>query len=304
MVGGMLGLVLGALAEPAMAVTLTQRGAPWGLARISHKEPLSFRTFNKYIFDEHAGEGVDVYVVDSGVNTAHNDFEGRARWGVNLSGDGRDEDCNGRGSHMAGTVAGKRYGVAKKAQLIAVKVASCGGTAKADDVAAGIEWAARSAQEAKRPSVAVLGVVGSSARLREAINAAVDSGLLVVDPAGNDDQDACDLVAAEKAVTVGASTINDERAGFSNWGRCVDVFAAGKDVTSVWRGSALASNTISGTAMAAAHGAGVAAYLLYLDAALTPVELKQRMLSLSSRNMLADVPSQTPNLLLFVDPPS
>jgi len=300
-----------------------QRNAPWGLARLSHREPLSFRTFNKYNYDAMAGTNVTVYVVDTGINTGHTDFGGRARWGITIPANDEDVDGNGHGTHVAGTIAGSRYGVSKKAHVVAVKVLRSNGSGSMSDVVKGVEWTVNdhqrrhgdtdesnesderddAAQSSSKGSVANLSLGGGKSRVLElAVNAAVDSGIVFVVAAGNENEDACDSspAAAENAITVGASTVEDERAYFSNYGKCVDVFAPGKDITSTWIGSRVATNTISGTSMAAPHVAGLAAYFMSLHpekGLMTPKAVRQRLLDHASHDLLTKLPPNTINIL-------
>jgi len=199
----------------------TEKNAPWGLARISHRDGLGFGTFNKYIYTEDGGEGVDVYVIDTGTNVNHVDFEGRASWGATIPANDPDEDGNGHGTHCSGTVAGKKFGVAKKAHVKAVKVLRSNGSGSMSDVVKGVEYAAEAhleqvdaAKKGKRK-----GFKGSSANmslgggksvtLDKAVNAAVDVGIHFAVAAGNDNANSCNYspAAAEKAVTVGASNV-------------------------------------------------------------------------------------------------
>ncbi|KAK7057714.1 peptidase S8/S53 domain-containing protein [Favolaschia claudopus] len=258
----------------------TQNSAPWGLARISHRKKLGFGTFRSYLYDPKGGEGVDVYVIDTGINVNHVEFEGRAAWGHSV--DNIDEDGNGHGSHCAGTIASRRYGVAKAANLVAVKVLGSNGSGSMSDVVQGVSWAASAAKKkalaalaefkatgktAHKGSVANMSLGGSkSEALDRAVNAAVDQGLHFAVAAGNDNQDACKYspAAADKAVTVGASALSDERAYFSNHGSCVDVFAPGLNILSTYIGGTDATATLSGTSMASPHTAGLLAYLLSL----------------------------------------
>ncbi|KAF9047568.1 peptidase S8/S53 domain-containing protein [Panaeolus papilionaceus] len=260
----------------------TQKGAPWGLARISHRPKLTFSTFTKYLYDDAGGDGVDVYVVDTGINIHHNEFEGRARWGKTIPLNDEDEDGNGHGTHCAGTIASKKYGVAKKANVIAVKVLGSNGSGTMSDVVGGVVFAANEAKKAAQVAADELARTGStnhkgsvanmslgggkSQALDDAVNKAVDSGLHFAVAAGNDNQDACKYspAAAQKAVTVGASTLGDARAYFSNHGSCVDVFAPGLNILSTYIGSTSATATLSGTSMASPHTAGLLAYLLSL----------------------------------------
>jgi cerevisin len=258
----------------------TQKSAPWGLARISHRKKLTFATFTKYLYEPLGGEGVDVYIVDTGINIDHVEFEGRARWGKTIPQNDEDEDGNGHGTHCAGTIASRKYGVAKAANVIAVKVLGSNGSGSMSDVVGGVVWAATEAKNnadaaakelaatgktAHKGSVANMSLGGGKSRaLDDAVNKAVNAGLHFAVAAGNDNRDACNYspAAAEGAVTVGASTLADERAYFSNHGECVDVFAPGLNILSTWRGSSTATNTISGTSMASPHTAGLLAYLL------------------------------------------
>ncbi|KAL8899814.1 MAG: hypothetical protein Q9207_006002 [Kuettlingeria erythrocarpa] len=299
-----------------------EKSAPWGLARISHRESLGFSTFNKYLYSTDGGEGVDVYVIDTGTNYKHVDFEGRAKWGKTIPSGDVDEDGNGHGTHCSGTIAGKKYGVAKKANVIAVKVLKSNGSGTMSDVVKGVEWAAlahrdevKKAKDGKRKgfkgSTANMSLGGGkSPTLDLAVNAAVDLGLHFAVAAGNDNADSCNYspAAAEKAVTVGASTLADERAYFSNFGKCNDIFAPGLNILSTWIGSEHATNTISGTSMASPHIAGLLAYFLSMQPAsesayavpeITPKKLKAHLIAVASQGLLSGVPSDTTNLLAW-----
>merc|ERR1711881_90617 len=300
----------------------TEKNAPWGLARISHRKSLNFGTFNKYLYSADGGEGVDVYVIDTGTNIAHVDFEGRASWGKTIPANDADEGGNGHGTHCSGTVAGKKYGVAKKANVIAVKVLRSNGSGTMSDVVKGVEYAAEShsskmaaAKDGKhkgfKGSAANMSLGGGkSPTLDAAVNAAVDAGIHFAVAAGNDNADSCNYspAAAEKAVTVGASTLEDTRAYFSNYGKCNDIFAPGLNIQSTWIGSKYAINTISGTSMASPHIAGLLAYLLslqpakgsaYAVAEITPKKLKANLLAIATEDALDDVPAGTANILAW-----
>lgn len=300
----------------------TEKMAPWGLARVSHRNTLSFGTFNKYLYAEDGGEGVDAYVIDTGTNTEHVDFEGRAKWGKTIPNGDADADGNGHGTHCSGTIAGKKYGVAKKANVYAVKVLRSNGSGTMADVIAGVDYAATShseqvsaAKDGKRKgfkgSVANMSLGGGKTRmLDDAVNAAVEAGIHFAVAAGNDNADACNYspAAAAQAMTVGASAIDDSRAYFSNYGKCTDIFAPGLSIQSTWIGSKTAVNTISGTSMASPHIAGLLAYYLSLQpasdseyslAAITPKELKDQMISIGTQEALSDIPSGTPNVLAW-----
>ncbi|KAI9772726.1 MAG: serine protease [Geoglossum simile] len=302
---------------------VTEKNAPWGLARVSHRNQLGFSNFNQYLYSADGGEGVDVYIVDTGTNIEHVDFEGRATWGKTIPTEDEDVDGNGHGTHCSGTVAGKKYGVAKKANIIAVKVLRSNGSGTMSDVVKGVEYAAES--HAKKVSAAKAGKGkkgfkgsaanmslggGKSVTLDLAVNAAVNAGIHFAVAAGNDNADSCNYspAAAADAVTVGASTLGDERAYFSNYGKCNDIFAPGLNIQSTWIGSKYAVNTISGTSMASPHVAGLLAYFLslqpsqdseYAVADITPKKLKKNLINIATPGCLSDVPGDTANILAW-----
>jgi len=238
-------------------------------------------------------------------------------------GDGdEDEDGNGHGTHCSGTIAGKKYGVAKKANVTAVKVLRSNGSGSMSDVVKGVEFAVEhhlgeieAAKSGKKKgfkgSTANMSLGGGkSSILDQAVNAAVDAGIHFAVAAGNDNQDSCNYspAAAEKAVTVGASTLLDERAYFSNFGPCNDIFAPGLNIMSTWIGSNTSVNVISGTSMASPHIAGLLAYMLSLqpsnDSAysvgeISPKKLKGHLVSIATSGALSGVPSNTGNLLAW-----
>ena len=301
----------------------TEKQAPWGLARISHRDTLNFGTFNKYLYTEEGGEGVDAYIIDTGCYVDHVDFEGRAHWGKTIPSGDEDADGNGHGTHCSGTIAGKKYGVAKKANVYAVKVLRSNGSGSMSDVVKGVEYAAlshidnvKAAKDGKRKgfkgSVANMSLGGGKTEaLDAAVNAAVRSGIHFAVAAGNDNADACKYspAAAEEPVTVGASGLDDSRAYFSNYGKCTDIFAPGLSIQSTWIGSPYAVNTISGTSMASPHICGLLAYYLsmqpaedsdYAVATITPKKLKDSILSIATEGALTDLPDvETPNLLAW-----
>jgi cerevisin len=282
---------------------------------------LSFSTYNKYLYAADGGEGVDVYVIDTGTFVDHVDFEGRAHWGKTIP-DDEDKDGNGHGTHCSGTIGGKTYGVAKKAEIYGVKVLNSQGSGTMSDVVKGVEFAAEShikkvkaAKAGKdkkfKGSTANMSLGGGASRALDlAVNGAVDAGLHFAVAAGNDNADSCKYspAAAEKAVTVGASTLADERAYFSNYGKCNDIFAPGLNIKSTWIGSKYAVNTISGTSMASPHIAGLLAYYLslqpasdsaYAVAEITPKKLKDNLIKVATKGALSEIPSGTVNLLAW-----
>eukprot|EP00158_Paraphelidium_tribonemae_P005502 Partr_v1_DN27375_c3_g1_i2_m45995 putative Serine protease len=279
--------------------------ANWGLDRISHRKlPLA----KEYLYSE-VGSGVDVYVIDSGISITHVDFGGRAVWGLTAPDGDDDKDGNGHGTHVSSTIGGTKYGVAKNATLIAVKVIRSSGYGTTADVIEGVEWTAeehmRKLREGKKvKSLANMSLGGgSSYALYRAVQWAIEKGVSFAVAAGNANDDACDSTPAdvETAVTVGATDKYDARAYFSNYGKCVDIFAPGHLITAAWIGSDKARRTISGTSMASPHVCGVMALLLG-QGDYTPKQLKQKILDLATKNILTDVGTGSPNLNLFSSP--
>lgn len=287
---------------------MEQEDAPWGLKRLSKAADKSLKSIfaleqDSYKYPSSAGKDVDVYIIDTGINVDHEDFEGRAKWGKTIPLFDLDIDGNGHGTHCAGTIGSKTFGVAKKANLIAVKVLRTSGFGTNSDVIKGVEWVAKQARKnAKtgRQSAANMSLGGGrSVTLEKVVNRAVEFGVHFAVAAGNDAEDACEYspAAASGPVTVGASTSADTMAYFSNFGKCVDIFAPGLDIKSTWIGSKDAVNTISGTSMASPHVAGVMA--LYLgEGKWTPKALKEELKGHALKQAIHTVPSETANLLL------
>ncbi len=291
-----------------------QNGATWGLARISHRAKLTFSTFSKYIYDSYAGDGVNIYVIDTGVNVDHTELEGRATWGKTIISDSDDTDTIGTGSHFAGITASAKYGVAKKANIIAVKAIGLSNP-NVTDLINGVEWAVADHQSKIqlmadpnfKGSVIMLNV-GSllyDPDLKASVDAAYDTGIHVALSAGNDNSDACDFGAGQsKGLTVGASTLSDERAYFSNYGQCVDLFAPGLNCLSTYIGSPSAVATLTGTEQAAAHVAGLLAYFVSLapQGQASPDIIKKKVLDLATEGLLSGVPDDTINVSLTLHP--
>ena len=296
----------------ALDLPQVQDDAPWGLARISHREKLNSSTVSKYLDAPHGGSGVDVYVLDTGVNVAHADFEGRTSWGAVIPAHETQEDGHGHSTHCAGIVAGRKYGVAKEASIIAVKVLNSIGRGTLSDVIKGVEFVAEKHAAAKaKSSRKVRGSVvnmslgsGKSTIFEDVVEAAVWSGVHFAVAAGNENQDACvwSPQALTTVVTVGAMSVDDAKAGFSNHGKCVDVFAPGLDIDSAWRGGENASRVSSGTSSAAPHVAGLMAYLLSMQPdgeLVTPEKLKAEVLAIATQGALSGVPEDTVNMLAW-----
>ncbi|KAF2682622.1 subtilisin-like protease [Lentithecium fluviatile CBS 122367] len=279
---------------------VSQNGSTWGLSRVSHKETGA----TNYIYDQSAGKDTYIYIIDTGINTEHSEFGGRATIGTSLIEGAEGEDDQGHGTHCAGTAAGSKFGVAKEANLIAVKVLGADGSGSNSGVLQGIEWAVNHAKENGHLDRAVLSMsLGGefSQTTNDAIEQAANAGAFIAVAAGNDGEDASGYspASAPSACTVGAIDKNDIRADFSNFGSVVDIFAPGKDITSAWIGSASATNTISGTSMACPHVAGLAAYLIGLEGPKSPLELCKRIQELALQDVIEDVGTGSPNLLAY-----
>lgn len=280
--------------------TKTQSGAPWGLGSISHRTAGS----TTYLYDESAGEGTFAYVVDTGINTAHTEFEGRAHFVHNAYPNSDENDNFGHGTHCAGTIAGKTYGVSKKASVYGVKVFDTGDSTT-EIVLDGYEWAvanitATDGRAAKSVISMSLGGPKSTA-FNTAVDAATAKGVLTVVAAGNsyDDASYYSPASASTAFTVGAVDKTNYKPSFSNYGSALDIFAPGVNVLSAWIGSTSATNTISGTSMACPHVAGLSLYLKSLEGLTTPEETAARIKALGTSGVVSRRGSGSPNLLAF-----
>jgi hypothetical protein len=275
----------------------TQTGATWGLDRIDQRNlPLN----NTYVYG-YTGKGVHAYIIDTGIRSTHNEFGGRAVKSFDSVGDGRNgNDCHGHGTHVAGTVGGATYGVAKNVRIHAIRVLNCAGSGSTSGVIAGIDWVR---SHRIKPAVANMSLGGGpSTALDTAVNNLINHGVTVVVAAGNDyGADACNKSPARvpAAITVGSTTSGDARSSFSNIGTCLDMFAPGSSITSAWIGSDTTTNTISGTSMAAPHVAGVSARYLQYAPGLRNGEVRNALVSISSKNLLTGIGTGSPNRLLY-----
>jgi len=268
----------------------------WGLDRVDQRDlPLN----SKYAYIRKAGKGVDVFIIDTGIRFTHNDFGGRATSGFDAVDGGSADDCNGHGTHVAGTAAGKAYGVAKKSALIAVRVLDCGGGGTWEGVIAGVDWVTGNHSG---PSVANMSIQGGKTQaVNDAITNSINSGVVYAVAAANFSDDACGYSPASTplAITVGATSINDARAGFSNYGTCLDLFAPGENITSAWWTSDSAVNTISGTSMASPHVAGVAALYLSKNPGATTTQVRDEIVDNATNGKVTNPGTGSPNKLLF-----
>jgi hypothetical protein len=283
-------------ANAEVHITATQSPATWGLDRIDqHDLPLN----NSYTFNFNAA-GVHAYIIDTGIRATHSEFTGRIGNGMDaVDNDGNPADCNGHGTHVAGTVGGTTWGVAKGVTLHAVRVLDCNGSGSTAGVIAGIDWVTANHIS---PAVANMSLGGgASASLDAAVNNSIASGVTYAVAAGNENTDAC-LSSPSRvpaAITVGATTMSDARSSFSNFGTCVDVFAPGSGITSAWLTNDTATNTISGTSMATPHVTGVAALVLAQNGNQTPSQVRNAIVAAASVNKITSVGAGSPNLLLF-----
>ncbi|HEX8908325.1 MAG TPA: S8 family serine peptidase, partial [Anaeromyxobacteraceae bacterium] len=246
------------------------------------------------------GAGVNAYVIDTGLRATHVQFGGRAAGAFTAVSDGNGtDDCNGHGTHVAGTLGGATSGVAKGVRLWAVRVLDCNGDGSTSAVISGVDWVT---SDHLSPAVANLSLGGgASAALDQAVQGAIGAGVTFVVAAGNGTVDACSESPARlpAALTVGASDASDGQASFSNFGPCLDLYAPGVDVTSAWSTSDTATRTLSGTSMATPHVAGAAALFLSANASATPAEVASALTSNATPGKLTSLGAGSPDLLLY-----
>ena len=295
------------LDQPVYALDTQNPTPSWGLDRIDQTALPLNSTFTATA----KGVGVDAYIVDTGIYSTHSEFTGRLASGFTAIADGNGtNDCNGHGTHVAGTTAGTTYGIAKSATLIPVRVLSCTGSGSTSGVIAGLDWIVAN-HIAGKPAVANLSLGGgASTALDTAVQNVINDGVVMAVAAGNDGLNACNYSPARavNAVTVGATgtyyvgETTDTRSGYSNFGTCLDIFAPGSNIVSSWMGSTTATNTISGTSMATPHVAGVAAVLFGRYPTSTPAQIAAMLRNSATPNVVLSAGTGSPNYLLYLDP--
>ena len=285
-------------ADQRVELSATQSNPTWGLDRIDQRSlPLS----SSYTYNT-TGSGVTAYIIDTGVLGSHGEFSGRMASGYSAISDGRGTtDCNGHGTHVAGTVGGTTYGVAKQVTIRPVRVLDCQGSGTNSGVIAGVDWVT-SNHGAGTPAVANMSLGGGvSSALDTAVTTSINDGVTYAVAAGNENTNACNGSPSRvgAALTVGSTTSTDARSSFSNYGSCLDLFAPGSSITSAWHTSSSATNTISGTSMATPHVAGVAALYLQGSPSASPSTVSAAIVNGATTNVVSGAGTASPNRLLY-----
>lgn len=273
----------------------TQSNPDWGLDRIDQKN-LPLDSAYSYL---QTGSGTTAYIVDTGILSTHQQFSGRVLSGYTAISDGNGtSDCHGHGTHVAGTVGGSTYGVAKNVSLVPIRILGCDGSGASSNVIAGLDWILKNG---KKPAVVNMSLGGeANASLDSAVENLFNNGYVMVVAAGNSNTDACSSSPARvsKAITVAATDSTDTRASYSNYGSCVDIFAPGSQINSSWIGSNTATKVLNGTSMATPHVVGVVAEMLQSTPTAAPQTISTNLLNQASSNVVKN-PSGSPNRLLY-----
>src|SRR5687767_11444130 len=284
--------------DAEISISATQTGATWGIDRVDQRDLPLNQTYNYNA----TGSGVKAYIIDTGILTSHTQFGGRAIDGYDaVDGALPAADCNGHGTHVAGTVGGSTYGVAKSVTLVAVRVLNCQGSGTNSGVIAGIDWVTGN-HAAGAPAVANMSLGGgASTAIDDAVRRSISDGVTYALASGNSNVDACSSSPARvlEGITVNSSTSTDARSSFSNYGTCTDIFAPGSSITSAWYTSTTATNTISGTSMATPHVAGAAALYLSTNTSASPATVWAALRDNSTLNKITSAGSGSPNRLLY-----